>query len=61
MRKLNRKAVSLFPEINGDPVGTVEHITFEGSHTTSRRRVLEVFRAVLADLEKPKAGAPAND
>jgi hypothetical protein len=54
MAKLNRKARKLFPELG---VYTVEGVTFVGPKPTSRRHTLQVFEAVLADLEKPKASA----
>lgn len=52
MRKLNAKARKLFPELGGERILTVEEVTFAGSHATSRKRTLQVFNAVLADLEK---------
>lgn len=54
MRKLNAKARDLFPVLEGELIDTVEEVTFAGSHRTSRRRTLQVFNAVLADLE-PKS------
>lgn len=52
MRKLNAKARKLFPELDGEQIATVEEVTFQGSRTVSRKRTLQVFNAVLADLEK---------
>lgn len=40
-------------------IRTVEQVTFAGSRTVSRKRTLQVFDAVLTDLEKSKAKASA--
>lgn len=55
--KLNAKTRNLYPLIEDDEDGemvsvdTLERLTFRGSTPVAKRRVLKVFRAVLADLE----------
>lgn len=50
--KLNAKARKLYPldGLNG-PIETLEELTFEDELPVAKRRVLKVYRAVLADLE----------
>lgn len=55
MRKLNRKARALFPDLDEGMISTVEEVTYVGDEDESLGRTLQVFNAVLADLEKPKA------
>lgn len=50
IRKLNRKAVALYPVLDGSHMMDVEDITFHGSKTVAKKRVLRVFRAVREDL-----------
>ena len=57
MKQLNAKACELYghlKQVDGDPIETVEDVTFtSGTETLLKRRVLRVFRSVLAELESP--------